>query len=40
MKDSKINTDKLKTITVSVEFRRKIVKEEITIRNLLKDYTG
>ena len=28
-----INTDKFKTITVSVAFRRKIVKEEITIRN-------
>ena len=32
-----INTDKFKTITVSVAFRRKIVKEEITIRNLLKE---
>lgn len=32
-----INTDKFKTITVGVAFRRKIVKEEITIRNLLKD---
>lgn len=32
-----IKTDKFKTITVSVAFRRKIVKEEITIRNLLKD---
>lgn len=32
-----INTDKFKTITVGVAFRRKIVKEEITIRNLLKE---
>lgn len=32
-----INTDKFKTVTVGVAFRRKIVKEEITIRNLLKD---
>ena len=32
-----INTDKFKTITVSVAFRRKIAKEEITIRNLLKE---
>ena len=32
-----INTDKFKTITVSVAFRRKIVKEEITIRNLIKE---
>ena len=32
-----INTDKFKTITVDVSFRRKIVKDEITIRNLLKD---
>lgn len=32
-----INTDKFKTITVSVAFRRKMVKEEITIRNLLKE---
>ena len=32
-----INTDKFKTITVEVAFRRKIVKEEITIRNLLKE---
>ncbi|MBQ2873053.1 MAG: insulinase family protein [Bacilli bacterium] len=32
-----INTDKFKTITVDVSFRRKIKKEEITIRNLLKD---
>ena len=32
-----IKTNKFKTITVSVAFRRKIVKEEITIRNLLKE---
>lgn len=32
-----INTDKFKTITVDVCFRRKIKKEEITIRNLLKE---
>ena len=32
-----INTDKFKTITVGVAFRRKILKEEITIRNLLKE---
>ena len=32
-----INTDKFKTITVGVAFRRKINKEEITIRNLLKE---
>ena len=32
-----INTDKFKTVTVGVAFRRKIKKEEITIRNLLKD---
>lgn len=32
-----INTDKFKTITIDVSFRRKIKKEEITIRNLLKD---
>lgn len=32
-----IKTDRFKTITVSVAFRRKIVKEEITIRNLLKE---
>ena len=32
-----IKTDKFKTITVGVAFRRKIVKEEITIRNLLKE---
>ena len=32
-----INTDKFKTITVDVSFRRKIVKDEITIRNLLKE---
>ena len=32
-----IKTDKFKTITVDVSFRRKIKKEEITIRNLLKE---
>ena len=32
-----INTDKFKTITIDVSFRRKIKKEEITIRNLLKE---
>ena len=32
-----IKTDKFKTITVGVAFRRKIKKEEITIRNLLKE---
>ena len=32
-----IKTDKFKTITVSVAFRRKIKKEEITIRNLIKE---
>lgn len=32
-----IKTDKFKTITVDVSFRRKIMKEEITIRNLLKE---
>ena len=32
-----IKTDKFKTITVGVAFRRKILKEEITIRNLLKE---
>ena len=32
-----INTDKFKTITVGIAFRRKIKKEEITIRNLLKE---
>ena len=32
-----INTDKFKTITVDVSFRRKINKDEITIRNLLKE---
>ena len=32
-----INTDKFKTITIGVAFRRKIKKEEITIRNLLKE---
>ena len=31
-----VKTNKFKTITVSVNFRRKIKKEEITIRNLLK----
>lgn len=32
-----INTDKFKTITIDVSFRRKMKKEEITIRNLLKE---
>ena len=32
-----INTNKFKTITVDVCFRRKIKKEEITIRNLIKE---
>ena len=32
-----INTDKFKTITVGIAFRRKTIKEEITIRNLLKE---
>lgn len=32
-----INTDKFKTVTVRVNFKRKILKEEITIRNLLND---
>ena len=32
-----INTNKFKTITIDVSFRRKIKKEEITIRNLLKE---
>ena len=32
-----IETDKFKTVTVGVAFRRKIFKEEITIRNLLKE---
>ena len=32
-----INTDKFKTITVDVNFRRKIKKNEITIRNLIKE---
>ena len=32
-----IKTDKFKTITVGIAFRRKIKKEEITIRNLLKE---
>ena len=31
-----IKTTKFKTITVEVNFRRKLKKEEITIRNLLK----
>ncbi len=31
-----IKTDRFKTVTVEVIFRRKIVKEEITIRNILK----
>ena len=32
-----IKTEKFKTITVDISFRRKIKKEEITIRNLLKE---
>ena len=32
-----IKTNKFKTITIDVSFRRKIKKEEITIRNLLKE---
>lgn len=32
-----IKTDRFKTVTVSVVFRRKINKEEITMRNLLKE---
>ena len=32
-----IKTDKFKTITVGIAFRREIKKEEITIRNLLKE---
>ena len=32
-----IKTDKFKTVMVGVAFRRKILKEEITIRNLIKD---
>jgi predicted Zn-dependent peptidase len=32
-----IKTDKFKTITVKVNFKRKLVKEEITYRNLLND---
>lgn len=32
-----INTDKFKTVTVDVNFRRKMKKEEITVRNLLKE---
>ena len=31
-----VNINKFKTITVEVNFRRKVIKEEITIRNLLK----
>lgn len=31
-----INTKKFKSITIDISFRRKVVKEEITIRNLLK----
>lgn len=32
-----IKTNKFKTITVGIAFRRKVVKSEITIRNLLKE---
>lgn len=32
-----VKTNRFKTITVSVAFRRKTVKEEVTIRNLLKE---
>ena len=32
-----INTDKFKTINLMINFKRKIKKEEITIRNLLND---
>jgi len=32
-----IKTDKFKTVTVGIAFRRKLLKGEITIRNLLKD---
>lgn len=32
-----INTDKFKTVTIDVSFRRKMKKDEITIRNLLKE---
>ena len=32
-----VKTDKFKTITVGIAFRREIKKEEITIRNLLKE---
>lgn len=32
-----INTDKFKTVTIDVSFRRKMKKNEITIRNLLKE---
>ena len=31
-----INTKKFKTVTVEVDFRREVLKDEITIRNLLK----
>ena len=31
-----IKTKKFKTVTVEVNFRRKVIKEEITVRNLLK----
>ena len=31
-----INTKKFKTITIEVNFRRKLKKEEIAIRNILK----
>ena len=33
-----IKTDKFKTITIGIAFRGKIKKEEITIRNLLKEF--
>ena len=32
-----VKTDKFKTITLGIAFRRKVKKEEITIRNLLKE---
>jgi len=32
-----INTDKFKTVTVMFNFKRKLVKEEISYRNLLTD---
>ena len=32
-----IKTDKFKTVTIGIAFRRRIVKEEITLRNLLKE---